>query len=62
MLLLERSRKTAILQFTCSVMLHQLVSISSRKPSLGVMKIGPKRGDYIAKRCDMLNNDQFDEL
>ena len=23
------------------------------------MKIGPKRGDYIAKRCDTLNNDQL---
>ena len=22
------------------------------------MKIGPKRGDYITKRCDTLNNDQ----
>ena len=23
------------------------------------MKIGPKRGDYIVKRCDTLNNDQL---
>ena len=28
----------------------------NKKPSSGVMKIGPKRGDYIAKRCDTLNN------
>ena len=26
------------------------------------MKIDPKRGDYIAKRCDTLNNDQLKEL
>ena len=40
----------------------QLVSNSNRKPSSGVMKIDPKRGDYIAKRCDILNNDQLNEL
>ena len=28
--------------------------LHNRKPSSGVMKIGPKRGDYIAKRCDTL--------
>ena len=37
----------------------QLVSTSSRKPSSGVMKIDPRRGDYIAKRCDRLSNDQL---
>ena len=33
--------------------------LHNRKPSSGVMKIGSKRGDYIAKRCDTLNNDQL---
>ena len=37
----------------------QLVSTSNRKPSSEVMKIDPNRGDYIAKRCDMLSNDQL---
>ena len=37
----------------------QLVSTSNRKPSSGVMKIDPKGGDYIAKKCDMLSNDQL---
>ena len=37
----------------------QLVSTSNRKPSSGLMKIDPKRGDYIAKRCDTLSNDQL---
>ena len=37
----------------------QLVSTSNRKPSSGVMKIDPKREDYIAKRCDTLSNDQL---
>ena len=31
-------------------------------PSSGVMKIDPKREDYIARRCDTLNNDQLNEL
>ena len=30
--------------------------------SSGVMKIDPKREDYIARRCDTLNNDQLNEL
>ena len=44
--------------------LQEVVDLNSfqlhnRKPSSRVMKIGPKRGDYIAKRCDTLNNDQL---
>ena len=42
--------------------LYLLVSTSNRKPSSGVMKIDPKRGDYIPKRCDKLNNDKLNEL
>ena len=37
----------------------QLVSTSNRKPSSVVMKIDPKRADYIARRCDTLSNDQL---
>ena len=33
--------------------------LHNRKPSSGVMKIGPKGRDYIAKRCDTLKNDQL---
>ena len=40
----------------------QLVSISDRKPSSGLMKIDQKRGDYIASRCNTLSNDQLNEL
>ena len=39
-----------------------LLLIINRKPSSGVMKIDPKRGDYFARRCDTLNNDQLNEL
>ena len=47
---------------TRSSHLSQLDSTSNRKPSSGVMKIDPKWGDYVAKRRDMLNNDQLNEL